>query len=406
MNTKEFEEYEFKNTHQRVKIKYMRDSDERLNPWEITNFVSRVSTYIYKIELLNTIAMAINQGIETKDIFILDKAYKLNGNYRNFSSINLNTLAINNVYAIGKPVSMAPNQDIMEVSFLFEILYNINKILYQSGKRRITKIDRLDMYHIMRREGFINALQVLCEISRKKVDEKERLKADKKIESEREKILKKYQDYLLDHEQFSSMQIKLDKKSVKDFTVAEQKLEKKYFKKFYEYLFKLPRPVVGIYYKQESKFIILCGDHFDSAIDRHTKIDLKSVTQNSPIMAEIEAGCQILALNKDEQRKKEIHEMEKRKRELEIAILEKENNIKEQEIMKNDFNILNEVLKLKVQMDSMAETEENLGLKKMVSSYAKDQLYLVSNKVQNGYGEVLATNKFKEESKTIIDIKV
>ncbi len=150
----------------------------------------------------------------------------------------------------------------------------------------------------------------------------------------------------------------------------------------------------------------MCGDHFDSAIDRHTKIDLKSVTQNSPIMAEIEAGCQILALNKDEQRKKEIHEMEKRKRELEIAILEKENNIKEQEIMKNDFNILNEVLKLKVQMDSMAETEENLGLKKMVSSYAKDQLYLVSNKVQNGYGEVLATNKFKEESKTIIDIKV
>ena len=40
---------------------------------------------------LNTIALAINQGIEKKDIFVLDKAYKLNGKYKDFSEIDLNT---------------------------------------------------------------------------------------------------------------------------------------------------------------------------------------------------------------------------------------------------------------------------------------------------------------------------
>ena len=130
MGAKKFNEYEYKNNNQRIRVRFLRNSEERLNPWEITNFVSRVSTYMYKIEMLNTIALAINQGIEKKNIFVLDRAYKLNGNYKDFSEIDLNTLAINRVYAIGKPVSMEPNQDLVEIKYLFESLYRVNKILY------------------------------------------------------------------------------------------------------------------------------------------------------------------------------------------------------------------------------------------------------------------------------------
>jgi len=95
MDKEFFDEYQYKDNSIRIKIEYCRDEETRLNPWEITNFVSRVSTYIYKIEILNTIALAINSGIDVKNIFILDKAYKLNYNYRKFSEINLNSLDIN-----------------------------------------------------------------------------------------------------------------------------------------------------------------------------------------------------------------------------------------------------------------------------------------------------------------------
>lgn len=406
MSTKEFDEYEFKDISKRVKITYRRDSDERLNPWEITNFVSRVTTCIYKIEILNTIALAINQGVEPKDIFILDRAYKLNRNYRNFSLIHLNTVALNHVYAVGRPVGMEPNQDLMEISCLFEILHEINKVLYQFGRKRITGYDRLDAYHVMRKKGFLKALQFIAETSGKKIREEEQIKADKRIRNACAKVYRKHGTYFSDQKWFESTQLKLDKKSMEDLSEVEQKIKNKYYKEFYDYLLMLPRPVVGIYDEQKNTFQILCGDHFDSSLDKHTKIDLKSVTQNSPIMAEIEAGCQILALKKDEKRKEEIHELEKQKLELEIANLETEKEIKEQEKTKNDLDIINKTLELKTRLDSMAETEENLGIKSIASSYAKDQLRSIYGKVQNGYKEVLKTNKFKEESETIIDMRV
>lgn len=406
MGAKKFNEYEYKNNNQRIRVRFLRNSEERLNPWEITNFVSRVSTYMYKIEMLNTIALAINQGIEKKNIFVLDRAYKLNGNYKDFSEIDLNTLAINRVYAIGKPVSMEPNQDLVEIKYLFESLYRVNKILYRFAGKRITKEDRLDAYSVLKQKGFSAALNFIIDKAKKKLNDEERLNVSKNVETECSKVFRKYQEYLVDQEHFDDIEAKLEKSNYEELTELEKRVEKNYYKKFYEHIFILPRPVVGIYIKEESKFSILCGDHFDSNINKNTKIDLKSVTQNSPIKAIVESGCQILALGKEEKRKEELHELEKRKMELEIAKLEKENKLMEQEEVKNELDMLNKTIELKMRLDSMAETEENLGIKSMASSYANRQLCMVYNKVQNGYNEVLKTNKFIEESESIIDMKV
>lgn len=405
MSAKKFDEYEYKNTNQRIRIKFSRKSEERLNPWEITNFVSGVSTYMYKIEILNTIALAINQGIEKKNIFVLDKAYKLNGKYKDFSEIYLNTLAINSVYSIGKPISMEPNKDLIEIKYLFESLYGVNKILYQFAKKRITKGDRLEAYNVLKQEGFLYALNFITDKVKNKIGDEEQLNVSKNVENECSKVLKRYQEYLKDKEFFDDIETKLEKSNDEKLADSEKRIEKNYYKKFYECISALPRPVVGIYSKEENKFSILCGDHFDSNINKNTKIDLKSITQNSPIMAEIESGCQILALRKEEKRKKELHELEKRKIELEIAKLEKENKLMEQEEIKNELDMLNKSIELKTRLDSMAETEENEGIKSMVSSYANRQLCMVYNKVQNGYEEILKTNKFNELPDSIIDMK-
>lgn len=405
MSAKKFDEYEYKNTNQRIRIKFSRKSEERLNPWEITNFVSGVSTYMYKIEILNTIALAINQGIEKKNIFVLDKAYKLNGKYKDFSEIYLNTLAINSVYSIGKPISMEPNKDLIEIKYLFESLYGVNKILYQFAKKRITKGDRLEAYNVLKQEGFLYALNFITDKVKNKIGDAEQLNVSKDVENACSKVLKRYQEYLKDKEFFDDIETKLEKSNDERLADSEKRIEKNYYKKFYECISALPRPVVGIYSKEENKFSILCGDHFDSNINKNTKIDLKSITQNSPIMAEIESGCQILALRKEEKRKKELHELEKRKIELEIAKLEKENKLMEQEEIKNELDMLNKSIELKTRLDSMAETEENEGIKSMVSSYANRQLCMVYNKVQNGYEEILKKNKFNELPDSIIDMK-
>lgn len=70
---------------------------------------------------------------------------------------------------------MEPNRDLMEISCLFEILHEINKVLYQFGRKRITGYDRLDAYHVMRKKGFLKALQFIAETSGKKIREEEQI---------------------------------------------------------------------------------------------------------------------------------------------------------------------------------------------------------------------------------------
>ena len=217
--------------NQRIRIRFLRDSEERLNPWEITNFVSRVSTYMYKIEILNTIALAINQGIEKKNIFVLDKAYKLNGKYKDFSEINLNTLAINSVYAIGKPVSMEPNQDLAEIKFLFESLHKVNKILYRFAKKRIIKEDRLEAYIVLKQKGFLFALNFIIDKAKNKVGDEERLNVSINVENECSKVLKKNQEYLTDREHFEVIEAKIEKSNGEELTESEKRVEKNYYKK-------------------------------------------------------------------------------------------------------------------------------------------------------------------------------
>lgn len=393
-----FNEYTYKNSI-RIKVKYLRDSEVRLNPWEITNFVSRITTYMYKIELINTVAMAINEGVELKNIFVLDKAYKLNGNYSNFSEIKLDSLEINDVFTIGKPEGMFPNSDLIEMKLLFEILYKTNQILYRYGKNRVIRTDRTDAYKVMKKDGFVNAVEYVMDVALDKVEDEERVNVYDKVESECNKIKKKYQKYLDDERAIESFKDKYEKGNIQELTKGEAEIEKKYFKRFYDLFVALPRPVVGIYYEEEQKFRILCADHFDSEIDKKSKIDLKSITQNSPIMAEIEAGCSILALHRDEKRKEEIHKLEKEKLNLEIATLR-------QESVKNELDILNKTIELKCRLDGLAENEENRGIKRMATSYASKQIGLVYGKIQNGYGDVLQTNKFQEEALSIVDVRI
>lgn len=405
MVKKIFDEYVYKNNI-RIKIKYLRNSEARLNPWEITNFVSRISTYMYKIELINTVAMAINEGIELKNIFVLDKAYKLNGNYRNFSEIKLDSLELNDVFAIGKPEGMVPNSDLIAMKLLFEMLYKTNQILYRYGRYRITRSDRSEAYNVMKKEGFFYAIEYVMDVALDKVADEERISVYDKIESECNKIQKKYQKYLDDGKAIESLEDKFESGYSQELTKAEADIERRYFKRFYDLFVALPRPVVGIYYEEENKFRILCADHFDSEIDKKSKIDLKSITQNSPIMGEIEAGCAILALRRDEKRKEEIHELEKEKLKLEIEVLKKEKELKKQEGAKNELDILNKTIELKCRLDALAENEENHGIKRMATSYASRQIGVVYGKIQNGYNDVLQTNKFQEDSISVVDVRV
>lgn len=401
-----FDEYKYKNTKHRLSIEYFRDCEERLNPWDITNFISRISTYMYKLEIINTVALAINCGIPKKDIFILDKAYKINGKYKNISSIQLNTIDINKMFSIGKPISMEPNNDILELNYLFEILYKTNQILYQFGRKRITMLDRSTAYQTLHREGFFAALEFVVNLSIDKLNDEEQRKSYSKILKTQKNILKKYEKDLANSTLIERLHPKLETNHYVELSPTETDIEKKYYAKFYEYIISLPRPVVGIYYKKEQMCSILCADHFDNTILKNTQIDLKSITQNSPISSLLEGGVSIYTAIKEETRRDELHKLQVRKAELEIEQLEKANALLEHEDTIKQLEIINAALETKLKLDALVESEENLGIKTIANSYAQRHLLEAYRKNQNGYSEVLNANKFIEKSASIIDTKI
>lgn len=105
---------------------------------------------------------------------------------------------------------MDPNQDLIEIKYLFEILYKVNKILYRLGRNRINKWNRLDAYKVMRQEGFFQALTFVKEKAKSKIDDENFLRASRSIENECEKICKMYQDYLSDQRYFQNIEEKLE----------------------------------------------------------------------------------------------------------------------------------------------------------------------------------------------------
>lgn len=77
-------------------------------------------------------------------------------------------------------------------------------------------------------------------------------------------------------------------------------------------------------------------------------------------MAELQAGFEIIALKKREKREEKIHELEKQKR--------------QQKMLKNDLDIINKAIEMKRNLDDLANTQENQGIKNMATSYIKKQL--------------------------------
>lgn len=419
----EFNEYERKNTGLRVKITYERTSGRRMNPWEISNFISRITTHMYKIEVLNTIAAAVSSGVEKKNIFVLDRAYKLNENYTGCAKLDLDAGAFNKVYSMGKPEGMEPNEDLIKLKLLLGLLYDANQLLRANRSPQLFGWHRMDIYRCLTQAGFWEAVKYTVSMAEESLwegnDVKGREKTREKLGAMRRKAEEEYERYLADRQYFAAVGEKLDMKKDERLSAREAEIVSRYYTKFYRAVTDLARPIVGIYDKERRMMQLLCADHFDAKLNKHTGIDLRSITQNSPIMGEIEASCQIFALKEEEKRKKELFELEKKNALLtqENLLLERENLLLQREKLRREINIAkneeirtapdaaSSALEARRRANALADDEEKRGIKSIKESYAAQQMKDLYAKVQKGYSDTLCKNGFQETQIRFIDMK-
>ena len=65
----------------RLEIELKRDKDKIFTPWQIQDFIGKLASTYYKLDLINSISNKINLGVKKENIFIIDESFKYQNSY-------------------------------------------------------------------------------------------------------------------------------------------------------------------------------------------------------------------------------------------------------------------------------------------------------------------------------------
>jgi len=349
----------------RLLISIKQIGEKKINTWSISDILSKCASLYYKLDLLDNIIESLGNDIDPKNIIVFNKPIALKNNDYNFTEIDLNK-DVFSVYKLGLPTSIFPNREIIELSLLFEFyqevsteMDSINKLLILQnidlGFESLTKC--YEIYKISGIELTINHLigSVISKLP-------EQAKKIRQIFRELERnYIKRYKEFLSKKGALKNITNKLKENYIKNYNIIEHR---EYFNDFFDQFRRNPRPLVGIYNKEENKIKLLCSQHFNANENDNSLLVLESITHNSPyeiiISGVISIFCVLLSyyLTKQENEKR-INRDDK------VTLYKKIQNIyNEKKVMlnkniKNKFlhDMLNQQLNIVVD-----EFEKNLNL--------------------------------------------
>ena len=389
-----FSEKEHKDYRRQILMKLERKKDGLLSPWQISNLISKISSYYYKSELINTISLAIINGISPKNIFIMNDSFNINNSYCYVGTFNLKeTDDVKNLYHLGFPVTIFPEKSIMNLKLCFELF---SKYFTYLNSHNLGKLDKNSLLNIV--TDVLTTSDVTIEFALIKklaiaklnsandhgIDKKTLLLGIEKLHNTYTKLHQKYLDdeYYIDKfiNSYNNNTINIDLKNDSKL----QHVEKSYFGNFFEIFSELKRPIVGIYYPETKQIQILCHNFINKNARDSKFIDLKEVKHNSPYIIEILIGIGICApLIKAAQSMMDSNNLQKQETQIEMDEKESEKElqsalalleeIEEAPEIKAITNVVNDYLKHKM-LDTQKTNNEKF--KEPINQYGFNNLRL------------------------------
>lgn len=398
-----FDDYKFKNIQQRVTIKFKQKTCKILSPWEISSFINSFNTYYYKLDVFNTIGIALKQNIDPKNIIIFDKSFNINQQYIHLNNIKCNTEQLQYLYTLGKPISLFPNDSIFFMNELFENFRRLNELLYQINKKYLP-IKTIHTYYtrFLKDKDKVAIIDTLEENARaliKNVTNEKHIKNFNLLIESIKKETKK-----LDRE-FLSLNNMVDVLSNGQFDhkKLDAKLYQKYFRRFYSLLTNIPRPVIGVLNEKDQSISILCKAHFNKKERNAVTLDLKSISHNSPIEAVIAGGILTLIIAfRDENKKDTIHQLDLKKKELEIKLLEEK--IEEQKIKTTTAELerINQYIEVLQNIEKLIQANNEITANKAIKNpYIRQQIDIELSKLNKRIEYLIEKNNFEADPSSI-----
>ncbi|MFV9656639.1 hypothetical protein ACNFCK_17205 [Pseudomonas sp. NY15366] len=401
-----FDDYDYKDTSARVRVKFTQLRDEPMYPWEIAKFLKNFNTVYYKFELLNSISSAINHGISPEDIFIFDHSLPL---YERYSELDLISggVAAKLFYPIGMPIPLVPSVKVYEFNCLYRIFNTINSFLtnHRIGRLSLLKLsalyEDLEAFGLQAAEGEL--VKYAYEQAQKSYEAAARRKEKKRQFSDAEfnRALEKYEKYksqlFLDVEYLNGLD---DQQRIDVLTLEgrDNLRLSRLLTSFFVTFEKTVRPLVCARVG-DNQFRVLGR----SLVNKNALVglELKEVRRNSPLGALFEGGVAVYQAIQQERRAKEVHEID-------MQIKAKELELLDAQIHGQKVQNLEHELRLAAQMDSLARQTDISALKEMNDSFVKSRLTLAYGMQHSNASDVLHNHglRLEHESVALLDVQV
>ncbi|MCP3026894.1 hypothetical protein [Halobacillus sp. A5] len=393
-----FNEKEHKDYETRVELTLKRKEEGLLSPWQISNLVSKMSSYYYKNELLNTISLAIENGIRPNNIFIMDDSFNVNRSYSYVNTFDLNKINdVKNFYHLGVPTSLFPNKTLLRVKLSFTYFSKIYTYLNSKNLDRPDKQKLIDIVDLCTKYNDIEeALNMIKDMAENIIiynanPQLNKRKLIKKVNEIYDEIYNRYHQFEKEEPLISTLEAELSE-GYTDLLRTKDKnynrIENEYFNKFFKIIADLTRPIVGIYYPETNSIQILCYSFINQQARDNKFIDIKTISHNSPylicLLIGIAVASPLLKTFKDLEDDRTL-----------------ENN--EMRLSGEDENTREELEEMFDQIEFIDNKPENKSIDNMENDYLKDKLDSNRSKNDAKFNEPISNYNFNN---THIEIKI
>ena len=73
-----FDDAQLKDIKTTVFLGLKSSKNQELSTWEISRYIFDLNTYYYKYEVVNSIALALSNGVKPEDIIVINESFMLN----------------------------------------------------------------------------------------------------------------------------------------------------------------------------------------------------------------------------------------------------------------------------------------------------------------------------------------
>lgn len=399
-----FDDYDYKDTTTRIRVKFKQVHDEPMYPWEIARFLKNFNTVYYKFELLNSISSAINHGISPEDIFIFDHSLPL---YERYTELDLigGPLAAKLFYPIGLPIPLVPNAKTYEYNCLYRVFYAVNSFLTTNRIGRLSLLTLSSLYEDLDAFGLESAeaqlIKYANENAKKSYEAAAKRNERKKQYSEDEfnRALKKYRKFKEQTFQDINQLQALDDDGKLDVLTLEGRDNlrlSRLLTAFFTTFEKTTRPLICARVS-EKKFRVLGR----SLVNKKEQVglELKEVKRNSPLGALFEGGVAVYQAIQQEKRDKELHEVD-------MKIKAKQLELLDAQLHGQKIKNLEGELDLSQKMVTIAQGTDVSALKDMSNSFLKTRLALAYGIQHSSASDVMHNHglRLEHESVKVIDV--